>query len=104
MNKIKSKKSVKKKLILFDSITKKSQDEKVSIWIGEKGTYVFKRFEKSGINSPISQVFLNRNYLTGVFKTKQVGIYSGDIKQNEKKRYILFKVIDQDKIEIFEKV
>ena len=99
-----TKKRVKRKLILFDSITRKSKNEKVSVWSGELGIYLFSSAKKIGAHSPVSQVFLNRKYLTGVFRTKDSLIFSGDIKEIDRKRYLLFKVTGQDKIEIFEKV
>jgi len=98
------KQRVQKELILFDSISRKSKGEKVSFWIGNQGDYLFKSSEKLGTMSPVSQVYLNRKYFTGIFRTKNKDIYSGDIKEIDKKRYLLFKVIDKDKINIYEKI
>lgn len=94
----------KKKLVLYDSLTKESKEKDITIWTGEKGKYIFKSFGEIKAKKPISQVYLNRSYLTGIFKSKISGQYTGDIKEIDKKRYLLFKVVNDKKIDIFEKV
>ncbi len=95
----------KRKLVLYDELKFKSKDEKCTIWTGAKGIYVFKRLTETKVNRPICQVYLNRNYLTGLFKTAKNDIYSGDIKvSDEKKIYLLLKVVSNERIEIYEKV
>lgn len=97
-------KRTKRKLVLFDELQFKSKDDTCTIWTGAKGTYVFKRIQDTKVNRPICQVYLDRKYLTGLFKTAKNDIYSGDIKvSDEKKIYLIFKVVDQKKIEIYEK-
>jgi len=98
-----TKKRVKRKLVLFDSITRQSKNEKVSVWSGKLGTYVFKSSGKAGSRTPVSQVYLNREYFTGVFRTKDSSTFSGDIKEIDRKRYLIFKIVGLEKIDIFEK-
>jgi len=94
---------MKSKLLLFDKLIKESKENDKTFWKGEKGKYLFVStgvFEK---NRPITKIFLNRTYLTGLFRTKNKDIFSGDIKEIDKKTYLMFKVVSSDNIEIYKK-
>jgi len=100
-------KKKKSKLVLFDSLQRKTKENGLSTWTGEKNKkYIFKRNEKATGNLPLTFVFIGQKYLTGIFRTKENDVYSGDIKEIDGKRYLVFKVTGEkkDKIEIFEKV
>ncbi len=100
-----SKKKKKNELILFDSLQMKTKENGLSIWSGEKNKkYVFKRNHQAGKNKPITLVFIGQKYLTGLFRTKDNNIYSGDIKEIDGKRYLMFKITGENEIKIYEKV
>lgn len=94
----------KKKLVPFDDLKLLNKTEEGSGWQGGKGYYYFKPVEKIGAKQPIRQVYLNRRYLTGLFDTKKKGIYFGDMKLPEGKKYLQFQVVGDAEIRIFEKV
>ena len=97
----------KRELKLFDSLTLENKEQTFSKWRGDKGLYVFKVTESSADSkrSPVRQVYLNREYLTGLFKTKRAGEFSGDYKDsfNNSRLYLLFKVKSAESIDIFQK-
>lgn len=95
---------VRSRAVPFDRITKKMQDEKVSLWEGEKGTYVFEGVPVPGAGKPIKKVYLNRQYLSGLFKTKKPMEFSADVKEPDRRRYLVFRVTGSDTMEIFERV
>jgi hypothetical protein len=100
-------KKKKNKLVLFDKLQRKTRENGLSTWTGEKNKkYIFKRNEQATGNLPLTFVFIGQKYFTGIFKTKEKDVYSGDIKEIDGKRYLLFKVTGEskDKIEIYEKV
>jgi len=87
----------KKKFIIFDTIVKKSKNEKLSVWTGSRGTYLFVK----PVNLKMaSQVFLNRKYLTGLFRTDKKNVYSGDIREVAGKCYLKFEVVSDNEIRI----
>lgn len=94
----------RKQLKMFDHIEREFKDSEISKWKGNKGLYVFKTTGENKVNRPITQVYLNRQYMTGLFKSKKNDEYTGDIKEVDRKRYLIFKVIENGKIDIFERV
>ena len=93
-----------KKLVPFDDLKLLSKTEEGSGWQGEKGYYYFKPVDKIGARQPIRQVYLNRKYLTGLFDSKKKGVYFGDMKLPDGKKYLQFQVQGSDTMKIFEKV
>lgn len=101
------KKKHQKEKQLFDSLNLVSMDEKGdSVWIGQGGCrYVFCKL-KSSEGRPVAKVIRDGKFLTGLFKTKERGIYSGDIllgsaKGTEKtKRYLYVEFINKEQINI----
>jgi hypothetical protein len=102
--KVSKKRRQVRKLVPFDDLKLLSKTEEGSGWQGEKGYYYFKPVDKIGARQPIRQVYLNRKYLTGLFDTKKKGIYFGDMKLPDGKKYLQFQVQGSDGIKIFEKV
>jgi hypothetical protein len=99
----------KYQLSLFDSLQLETKEKTFSRWTGDKGVYVFKPIEKTSGNNkrtPLRQVYLNREYLTGIFKTKIETEFSGDIKSefDSERRYLVFRAEAGNIIKIFEKV
>lgn len=96
----------KRELEPFDKLQFVKKEQTYSEWAGEKGVYVFKAVEsKAGKRAPIRQVYLNREYMTGLFKTKSDNTFSGDLKDSfdNSKKYLLFKVLSAEQIEILQK-
>lgn len=94
----------RRKLVEFDRLKKESQDEKTSLWKGDRGVYVF---ESTGIveaKKPIRRVYLNRTYMTGLFRSRKPEEFLGDMKEPEGKKYLVFRVVDHDSMVIFSKV
>lgn len=81
--------TAKKKRPVFDTIVMvdRLKDSVGTVWQGEKGTYIIKH---TGRKAPVAHVMLNSRYLTGLFKTKHKGVFSGDIKTAAGKIYLLF--------------
>jgi hypothetical protein len=92
------------KVVPFDTIKKTMQDEKVSMWQGEKGTYVFESVPVKVAGKPVAKVYLNRTYLSGLFKTKRPQEFSADVKEVDRRRYLTFRLTGQDTMDIFERV
>lgn len=91
----------KKPLTLFDRLVKESQEEGKSMWKGDRGIYVFESTGEVGSRKPIRKVYLNRAYLTGLFPSRKADQYTGDIKEVDRKVYLLFKVSGADSMEIY---
>jgi len=101
----KSKRKEEKKLVLFDRLKRQKVEDNFTIWQGSKGTYLFRAVEASGEpqkRRPLREVYLNRQYLTGLFKA-EIG-YSGDIKEPDRKRYLIFKPLSKFDMDIYERV
>jgi hypothetical protein len=94
----------KRVLIPFDTLKLLKRDDQGSGWEGQKGYYYFKPVDKVGARQPIRQVYLNRKYLTGLFDTKKKGVYFGDMKLPDGKKYLQFQVQGEGSIRIFERV
>jgi len=45
-------------------------------------------------------VILNSEFLTGLFKTKNRVIFSGDIREDSKRKFLLFKFKENGEVEI----
>ena len=94
----------KRKLVKFDTLKKESQRDTCSVWKGEKGVYVFENTNEVEVRRPIRRVYLNRTYFTGLFRSRKPGEYLGDIKEPEGKKYLVFRVMGEEQLEILEKV
>jgi len=96
----------KKKLELIDTIFRKKKQENTSIWKSDKGsTYIFKHVESEpGKRKPVAQVYKDREYLTGLFRTKEHHKFSGDIKYPDGKQYLVFVLSGEKKISIYKRV
>lgn len=96
--------SFKKRKVLpvFDKLTKIKKENECSLWKGEKGEYVFKAVPKKNERSPFKQIYLNRKYFTGLWPTRKGNSYKGDIRELDKKRYLLFVITGDDELTIFE--
>ena len=84
----------------FDTLQREKKSEGGSVWKGERGLYIIRHMEKQGEHLPVAKVILNNEFLTGLFKTKNAAIFSGDTKQEGRKRFLLFKVLAAEKIEV----
>lgn len=90
-------------LEMFDRLQRVRKDEKGSIYRGERGLYIIRHLEpqpQAGLHSPLAKVILNSEFLTGLFRTKNRAIFSGDIKEDGKRKFLLFKFNDTGEIEI----
>lgn len=94
----------KNDLQLFDIIRRIRKDDEGSIWQGEKGIYIIRHIEQpkpaGRRRVPLAKVILNHKFLTGLFASRKVEIYTGDVKDGSRKRFMLFKVIDAQQMEI----
>jgi len=90
-------------LEIFDRLQRVRRDEKGSIYRGERGLYIIRHLEplpQAGRHSPLAKVILNSEFLTGLFRTKNRAIFSGDIREDSKRKFLLFKFEDNGEIEI----
>jgi len=94
----------KRKLVKFDTLKKSEQRDTCSVWKGERGVYIFENTGEVEVRRPIRRVYLNRTYFTGLFRSKNKGEYLGDIKEPEGKKYLVFRVMGEEQLEILEKV
>jgi len=95
----------KNDLQLFDVIRRIRKDDDGSIWQGEKGIYIIRHLEQpkpAGKRKkvPLAKVILNHQFLTGLFASKKLEIYTGDVKEGSRRRFMLFKMIDAQQMEI----
>ena len=77
-----------------------------SKWQGKTGLYVFKHLPESDkAAAPVAQVYKDRKYLSGVFKTKKPLEFSGDIKDREsgKRTFLIFNFESKSRMKIFSK-
>jgi len=96
------------RLSLLDSLTLQAKYENGwSKWQSRTGAvYVFKHLPESDKqNAPVAQVYKDRHYLSGVFKTKNQNEFSGDILDKETKQrvFVLF-TFEGDKVRIFQRI
>lgn len=93
----------KKELDFFDMIKRIRKDAEGSIWQGEKGIYIIRHIEPNPTAKrkvPLAKVILNHNFLTGLFASRKLEIYTGDVKEGKRRRFMLFKVVDAERMEI----
>jgi len=93
----------KNELDLFDVINRVKKDEAGSIWQGQKGLYIIRHIEgdSSGRKKiPIAKVILNHQFLTGLFASRRSEIFTGDMKDGPRRRFMLFKVVDASRMEV----
>lgn len=64
----------------YDTLRLEKREERTSVYRGERGTYVIEKAEAVAAGKPVAWIYLNRAYLTGLFKARREGDYSGDIK------------------------
>lgn len=83
--------------MILDKLTKLEKQENFSKWQGAAGVYIFRHLEqgKAGKRSagklPLAQVYCQRKYLSGVFRTEKPFEFSGDLlDESGKKQYIKF--------------
>lgn len=95
------KKGKKWQLGKFDILQQLKRNEEGSIWKGDRGIYVIRHLDgKKGKKSPIANVILNNEFLTGLFKTRNSAFYAGDMKEGGAKKFLLFKVVDSGTMEV----
>lgn len=94
------------KLVPYDrlKLEKREEDTGISLWTGDRGTYVLEPTNKVEVNRPIMRVYQNRKYLTGLFTGRRPGEFSGDMKEVDRKRYLTFRKVDPETLEILERV
>lgn len=97
------------KFALYDTLTLKAKyAEGWSKWLSKSGAlYVFKHLPESDKpHSPVAQCYKDRQYLSGVFRTKKPLEFSGDIKDRETRRrtFLLFNFESKDRIKIFKRI
>lgn len=93
------------KLVLLDRLTRTMQDEKVSKWQGENlGWWVIERMETRAVGKPIARLYLNRQFLSGVFVTRDPKEYSADMKEADRRRYLVLRSTGHDSMEVWERV
>jgi len=88
---------------LFDRLKKQEQRANCSVWKGSKGVYVFENTGVLEARKPIRKVYLNRAYLTGLFKSKQANEYLGDLRELDNRIYLIFKLVGNEALEIYKK-
>jgi len=99
----------KAKFALYDSLTLKAKyEDGWSKWQSRNGAlYVFKHLAPSEKQSaPVAQVYKDRKYFSGVFRTKKAGEFSGDIidRASKKRVFIIFNFEAADKVKIFQRL
>jgi hypothetical protein len=92
------------RLVPYDRLTLEQREEGLSMWKGEKGIYVIERTGEVKPGRPVSRVYLNRKYLSGLFPGKRLGEYSADLKEVDGKKYLTFRPVGDALIEVYERV
>lgn len=98
----------KETLTLYDSLTLQAKyAEGWSKWQSRTGSvYVFKHLPESEKKAaPVAQVYKDRHYFSGVFRTKKQNEFSGDILDKETKQrvFVIFS-FEGDKVRIFQRL
>lgn len=98
----------KQRLALYDSLTLKAKyNDGWSKWQSKSGSlYVFKHLPASDKQkAPVAQVYKDRKYFSGVFRTKEPQEFSGDMldKSTGERVFLLFS-FDSDKVRIFKRL
>jgi hypothetical protein len=89
-------------LIPFDTLELVNKAEGGTRWKGSKGTYFFKTTGFVEPFKPVRFIYLNHKYMTGLFGTKNPKVFNGDLKTENGKIYLLFK-IKGETINIYQK-
>lgn len=85
----------------YDSLRMLKKGEGASVWRGERGLYIIQHLKGSaGRRSPLANVILNNEFLTGLFRTKKKAFFSGDIKEDGEKKFLLFIFEENGSLEI----
>lgn len=97
------------KFALYDSLTLQAKyEDGWSKWQSRSGAlYVFKHLKPSDKKSaPVAQVYKDRKYFSGVFRTEKPKEYSGDIldKATKKRVFVIFNFEEADKVKIFQRL
>jgi len=74
----------------YDSLQMLKRGEAATVWRGDRGLYVIQHLKSSAGRGPLANVILNNEFLTGLFRTKKKSFFSGDIKEDGKKKFLLF--------------
>lgn len=88
-------------LTLWDRLKLQEKKPDHTLWQGDRGVYVFEATGTLEPKKPIRRVYLNRTYLTGLFKSRVVGEWTGDLKEPDKKLYLVFRSTGPGSVEIF---
>lgn len=99
----------KAKIALYDSLTLQAKyEDGWSKWQSRSGAlYVFKHLQPSEKKSaPVAQVYKNRKYFSGVFRTDKPREFSGDIldKSSKRRTFLIFNFEEADKVKIFQRL
>lgn len=98
----------KQRLALFDSLTLKAKyNDGWSKWQSKSGSlYVFKHLPLTDKpKAPVAQVYKDRKYFSGVFRTKEPLEFSGDmLDKNTGERVFLLFTFESDKVRIFKRL
>jgi len=97
------------KFSLYDVLTLKAKyADGWSKWQSRNGAlYVFKHLDQSEKPSaPVAQVYKDRKYFSGVFRTKKPSEFSGDIldKSTRRRVFILFDFETPERVKIFKRI
>lgn len=97
------------KFALYDSLTLQAKyEDGWSKWQSRSGAlYVFKHLKLTDKKSaPVAQVYKDRKYFSGVFRTDKPREFSGDIldKKSKKRVFIIFNFEDSEKVKIFQRL
>jgi len=96
-------KNTKNDLALFDTISRIRKDDDGSIWKGTKGIYIIRHMEAKADGRrkvPLAKVILNHQFLTGLFQSIRPAVFTGDVKEGGRKRFMLFNVVGAERMEI----
>ena len=94
--KISKQRKKKIRFVLYDELKfQRRNDEGFSWYEGNRGNYLIQRANVSGKNKPVAKMFLNRKYLTGIFRTPDANSFSGDIKQGKRRVFLKIEFTGQ---------
>lgn len=99
----------KRRYALYDSLTLKAKHaEGWSKWVGRDGSlYVFKHLKPSERqNTMVGRVYKNRQYFSGLFKTREPLEFSGDMREGGigERMFLLFEFAEPERVRIFKRV
>lgn len=89
----------------FDRLKRIEKQKNFSKWQGEKGLYIFRHLEPQGKGKkPVAQVYADRKYLSGVFKTRKPLEFSGDMMDSNGKRTFIKFILKGEREMIIETI